>query len=276
MHAETGENPFAALTEESARDLRFAYNFRKLTALIGKFVARRRAAGSQPAGERPDYVSMMLSARDKDSGTGMSDKEVVDEITTMIIAGHETTASALNWTWHLLGEHPEVEARLHAEIDANPEVLAPTLQQMEALPYTNMVIREAMRLYPPVWVVSRKTIESDQLGGYTVPPGTDVFFSPYFVHRHPDFWGDAEQFIPDRFERLNDERPKLTYIPFSAGAHHCIGETLAIFEMLVHLNRFARRFTLRHVESTTVTFEALINLRATRPFIMRLARRRQN
>jgi cytochrome P450 len=276
MQAETGENPFAVLTEESARDLRFAYNFRKLTALISKFVARRRAAGSQPAGERPDYVSMMLAARDKDSGTGMTDKEVVDEITTMIIAGHETTASALNWTWYLLGEHPEVEAKLHAEIDSNPEVPAPSLQQMEALPYTNMVIREAMRLYPPVWVVSRKTIESDQLGGFSVPPGTDVFFSPYFVHRHPDFWSDAEAFIPDRFERLNEERPKLTYIPFSAGAHHCIGETLAIFEMLVHLNRFARRFTLRRVESTPVTFEALINLRATAPFIMRLARRRRN
>jgi enediyne biosynthesis protein E7 len=248
MHAETGENPFAALTEDSARDLRFAYNFHKLRALIGRFVARRRAA----------------------------DKEVVDEITTMVIAGHETTASALNWTWLLLGEHPQVEARLHAEIDANPEAPIPTLQQMEALPYTNRVIREAMRLYPPVWVISRKTIAADQLGGYTVPPGTDVFFSPYFVHRHPDFWSEAEKFIPERFERLDEDRPKLTYLPFSAGAHHCIGETLAIFEMLVHLNRFARRFSLRRIESTPVSFEALINLRATHPFIMRLTRRTRN
>jgi cytochrome P450 len=140
-----------------------------------------------------------------------------------------------------------------------------------------MVIREAMRLYPPVWVVSRKTIEADTLGGYTVPPGTDVFFSPYFVHRHPDFWTDAEAFIPERFARGDDEdRPKLTYLPFSAGAHHCIGETLAIYEMLVHLNRFARRFRLRRIEQGPVEFEALINLRATRPFIMRLERRTQN
>jgi cytochrome P450 len=148
---------------------------------------------------------------------------------------------------------------------------------MEALPYSNMVIREAMRLYPPVWVVSRKTIEADTLAGFTVPPGTDVFFSPYFVHRHPDFWTDAEAFVPERFARSDDEdRPKLTYLPFSAGAHHCIGETLAIYEMLVHLNRFARRFKLRRVEQGTVEFEALINLRATRPFIMRLERRAQN
>ncbi len=102
----------------------------------------------------------------------------------------------------------------------------PSLQAMEALPYSNMVIREAMRLYPPVWVISRKTIEADTLAGFTVPPGTDVFFSPYFVHRHPDFWSDAEKFMPERFARSDDdERPKLTYLPFSAGAHHCIGET---------------------------------------------------
>ncbi|HYP79925.1 MAG TPA: cytochrome P450 [Steroidobacteraceae bacterium] len=274
MRSETGENPFAVLTEESARDLRFAYRFRLLTVLIGKFVARRRAAGSLPAGDHPDYVSLLLSARDKETGAGMTDKEVIDEITTLIIAGHETTASALNWTWYLLGEHPEVEARLHAEIDANPETAVPTLQSMEALPYSNMVIREAMRLYPPVWVVSRRTIEADTLGGFTVPPDTDVFFSPYFVHRHPDFWTEPERFLPERFERgADEERPKLTYLPFSAGAHHCIGETLALFEMLVHLNRFARRFRLRRIEQGPVEFEALINLRATRPFIMRLESR---
>jgi cytochrome P450 len=276
MAEETGENPFSLFTEEAARDLKFAYRFRKLAALIGECVARRRAAGSGPAGDHPDYVSMLLSARDKETGEGMTDKEIVDEITTLIVAGHETTASALNWTWYLLGEHPEVEAKLHAEIDASEEVRVPSLQQMEALPYSNMVVREAMRLYPPVWVVSRKTIEADTLGGFTVPPDTDVFFSPYFVHRHPDFWSDAEQFIPERFERAegDESRPKLTYLPFSAGAHHCIGETLAIYEMLVHLNRFARRFSLRRVDDEPVEFEALINLRATRPFIMRLTPRK--
>jgi enediyne biosynthesis protein E7 len=276
MATETGENPFAVLTEEPARDLRFAYRFRKLAALIGKCVARRRAAGSQPAGDHPDYVSMLLGARDKETGIGMTDREVIDEITTMIVAGHETTASALNWTWYLLGEHPGVEAKLHAEIDATEEIAVPSLQSMEALPYSNMVIREAMRLYPPVWVISRKTIEADTLAGFTVPPGTDVFFSPYFVHRHPGFWDDAEQFIPERFAQGDEERPKLTYLPFSAGAHHCIGETLAIYEMLVHLNRFTRRFRLRRVDTAPVEFEALINLRATRPFIMRLEPRRKN
>jgi cytochrome P450 len=275
MQGATGENPFAVLTEEPARDLKFAYRFRKLAALIDACVARRRAAGCGSAGEHPDYVSMLLTARDKETGAGMTDKEIVDEITTLIVAGHETTASALNWTWYLLGEHPDVEARLHAEIDAFPESTVPTLQAMEALPYSNQVIREAMRLYPPVWVISRKTIEADTLGGFTVPAGTDVFFSPYFVHRHPQFWAQPERFMPERFSSADDERPKLTYLPFSAGAHHCIGETLAIFEMLVHLNRFARRFKLRRIDSEPVEFEALINLRATRPFVMRLERRTQ-
>ncbi len=277
LTTENGENPFAIFTGESERDLRFAYRFRKLAALIGQCVARRRAAGSAPAGDAPDYVSMLLAARDKESGAGMTDKEIVDEITTLIVAGHETTASALNWMWYLLGEHPEVEAKLHAEIDASEEMAVPSLQAMEALPYSNMVVREAMRLYPPVWVVSRKTIEADTLGGFTVPPNTDVFFSPFFVHRHPDFWSDAEKFIPERFEKSegDDLRPKLTYLPFSAGAHHCIGETLAIYEMLVHLNRFARRFSLRRVDDDPVEFEALINLRATRAFHMRLTPRQK-
>jgi cytochrome P450 len=273
MTGQSGENPFAVLTEESERDLRFAYRFRKLAAMIADAVARRRAAGGGPAGDHPDYLSLLLGARDKETGVGMTDKEIVDEITTLIVAGHETTASALNWTWYLLGEHPEVEAKLHAEIDASSESPVPTLQEMEGLPYTNMVVREAMRLYPPVWVISRKTIEADTLGGYTVPPGTDVFVSPYFIHRHPDFWTDAEAFNPERFVQVDEERPRLTYLPFSAGAHHCIGETLAVFEMLVHLNRFARRFRLRRVEQSPVEFEALINLRATRPFIMRLTPR---
>ncbi len=274
MAAEAGENPFALFTEESGRDLKFAYRFRKLAALIGRCVARRRAAGAGPAGDAPDYVSLLLNARDKDTGEGMSDREIVDELTTLIVAGHETTASALNWTWYLLATHQEAEARLHAEIDATAEMAVPTLQAMESLPWSNQVIREAMRLYPPVWLVSRRTIEADQLAGFTVPPGTDVFFSPYFVHRHPKFWDEPERFMPERFAREAEEaRPRLTYLPFSAGAHHCIGETLAIYEMLVHLNRFARRFSLRRIDDAPVEFEALINLRATRPFLMQLTAR---
>jgi cytochrome P450 len=273
---EGGENPFAVLTETAERDLRFAYRFRKLAAMIGRVVAHRRAQGALVE-DAPSYVSMLLAARDKESGTGMSDKELVDEITTMIIAGHETTAAALHWTWYLLSQHPQAEARLHAELDAAPEVPVPELDAMESLHYTNRVLQEAMRLYPPVWVISRRTVEADVLGGYTVPADTDVFISPYFIHRHPQFWQDADAFNPDRVASdAAAERPRLTYLPFSAGPHHCVGETLAVYEMLVHVSKVARHFRLVYEPRDAIEFEALINLRTRRPIFMRLEPRGGN
>ena len=269
MIAESGEHPFLWLTEDGDRDIRFAYRFRKLTNLIARYVARRRASGCEPTGTDPDYLSMLLQARDKDSGDGMTDREIVDEITTLLIAGHETTASMLNWTWFLLANHPEVEAKLHAEIDALEDLPEPSLQHIETLHYAHNVLREALRLYPPVWVISRRTIEPDVLGGYHVPANTDVFISPYFVHRHPQYWDDAEAFRPERFEDEAEHR-KLVYLPFSAGAHHCIGETLSIYEGLLHLSKAARRFRLHRVDTSAVTFEALINLRTQQPIFMRL------
>ena len=270
MVTASGENPFACLTETNERDLRFAYRFRKLAALIQQIVAKRRALGP-PDDDAPSYVSMLLAARDKESGEGMTDKELVDELTTMIIAGHETTAAALHWTWYLLSQHPQAEARLHAELDALPESAVPALEQMESLGYLNRVLQEAMRLYPPVWVISRRTVEADTLGGYTVPPDTDVFISPYFIHRHPDFWQNPDTFDPGRIATdAGAERPRLTYLPFSAGPHHCVGETLAVFEMLVHVSKVARRYRLVHEPREPIEFEALINLRTRRPIFMRL------
>ena len=269
MIAESGEHPFAWLTEDGDRDIRFAYRFRKLTNLISRYVARRRERGCEPTGTDPDYLSMLLQARDKDTAEGMTDREIVDEITTLLIAGHETTASMLNWTWLLLAAHPEAEARLHAEVDALPDIDEPSLQQMETLHYAHNVLREALRLYPPVWVISRRTIEPDVLGGYTVPANTDVFISPFFVHRHPQYWDDPESFKPDRFA-VESEHRKLVYLPFSAGAHHCIGETLSIYEGLLHLYKAARRYRLHRVDATPVGFEALINLRTQQSIFMRL------
>lgn len=263
-----GENPFAVLTQESERDLKFAYRFRKLTSLIGRIIAKRREQGPLEE-ECPSYVSMLLAQRDKETGEGMTDKELTDEITTMIIAGHETTASALHWTWYLLSQHPDAERRLHDEVDRFPDEPVPSLDSMESLAWTGMVIREAMRLYPPVWVISRRTLGPDRLGGYDVPADTDVFISPFFVHRHPQFWQRPDEFIPERFAE-GGERPRLTYLPFSAGPHHCVGETLAMYEMLMHLSKAARRWRLVHQPREPLEFEALINLRTRKPLHMRL------
>jgi len=270
LSAELGGNPFEVVTKEQARDLQFAYKFRKLTKLVAGLLARRRA---EP-GEHFDYVAMLMSARDKDSGAPMGERELIDEVMTLIVAGHETTASGLNWTWYLLSQHPEAEARLHAELDAAPEIAAPGLAQMEALAYTHQVLDEALRLYPPGWLLSRRTIEADVLGGFPVPAGTNVLLPLYLVHRHPGFWKEPERFWPERFAPEHEaERPRFAYMPFAAGPRHCIGESFALYEMLMHLYKVARRYRLAYVPDKPLELEAQINLRTRYPLHMRLERR---
>ena len=265
-----GGNPFEVITREPSRDLQFAYKFRSLTKLVAQLLARRR---SEPA-EHFDYVAMLMEARDKETGQPMEERQLIDEVLTLIVAGHETTASALNWTWYLLSQHREAEARLHAEVDAAPELPAPDLAQMEALPYTSQVVNEALRLYPPGWLLSRRTIEADRLGGYPVAAGTNVLLPLYLLHRHPRFWKDPEAFSPERFAPEHEaERPRFAYMPFAAGPRHCIGETFALYEMLTHLYKVARRYRLTYVPDQPLELEAQINLRTRFPLHMRLERR---
>ena len=235
-------------------------------------IARRRTDGE----EHFDYVAMLMSARDKETGAPMSERELIDEIMTLIVAGHETTASGLNWTWYLLAQHPQVEAKLHAEIDAaaQADARAPSLLQLERLPYLRQVIDEALRLYPPGWVLSRRTIGPDVLCGYTIAAGTNVLLPLYLLHRHPRYWPEPDQFRPERFAPEHEaERPRFAYMPFAAGPRHCIGETFALYEMLMHVQRVARRLRLVHVPGPPLALEALINLRTRHPVIMRLERR---
>jgi len=270
LTAQLGANPFAVVTREQSRDLQFAYKFRSLTRLVAQLIARRRA---EPE-EHFDYVAMLMAARDKESGEPMGERELIDEVMTLVVAGHETTASGLNWAWYLLSRHPEVEARLHAEVDAAPEHDAPSLLQMEALTYTQQVVNETLRLYPPGWVLSRRTVGPDTLGGFAVPPRTDVLLPLYLIHRHPQFWSDPERFDPGRFAPgTEDTRARFAYMPFAAGPRHCIGETFALYEMLMHLYRVARRYRLIAVPAPPVELEAQINLRTRHPLFMRLEER---
>lgn len=265
-----GNNPFAVVTKEPARDLQFVYTFRSLSKVLVELIARRRAEPD----EHYDYVAMLMSARDKETGAPMSERELIDEVFTLIVAGHETTASGLNWTWYLLSQHPQVEARLHAEIDAVPDLAAPSLQQMEALTYTQQVVDETLRLYPPGWVLSRRTIEADVLGGFPVAAGTNVLLPLYLLHRHPKFWQEPEKFLPERFAPEHEaQRPRFAYMPFAAGPRHCIGETFALYEMLVHLYKVARRYRLVYVPDRPLELEAQINLRTRYPLHMRLEAR---
>jgi cytochrome P450 len=261
---------FELVTREQGRNLQFAFKFRSLTKLVAQVIERRR----QGQEEHFDYVGMLMSARDKDTGEPMSERELVDEIMTLVVAGHETTASGLNWAWYLISQHPQVEARLHAEVDAAPDTAAPSLAAMEALSYTQQIVNETLRLYPPGWLLSRRTIEPDVLGGFDIPGGTNVLLPLYLLHRHPRFWKDPDIFWPERFAPEHEaQRPRFAYMPFAAGPRHCIGETFAVYEMLMHLYKVARRYRLIYVPDKPLELEAQINLRTRHPLHMRLERR---
>jgi cytochrome P450 len=264
------DNPFMMVTRESKRDPRFAYEFRQLGKVVQRIIRSRRAAGRRLF----DFTQMLMESTDPETGQGMNERELLDEILTLVVAGHETTASALNWTWWLIAQHPDVERRLHDENDRIGDLDLASYDDVERLPYTLAVIQESMRLYPPGWLLTRRSIGPDRLGGYAVPPGTDVFISPFVVHRHPAIWDNADSFDPDRFGAGRAEgRHRFAYIPFAAGPRHCIGENLATFEMLLHLNGAARRFRLRPVVPGPVALEARINLRPAQDIHMRVETR---
>lgn len=270
LEARIGGNAFRLVTEHSARDLHFAYRFRSLTRYVEELIDRRRATGD----DHFDFLGMLMSARDKETGEPMTLRDLIDETMTLIVAGHETTASALNWAWYLLATHPDAQARLGAELAAVPQVDAMSFQQATELRYTQAVLQEAMRLYPPGWILSRRTIEPDTLSGYSVPAGTDVMLSPYLIQRHPGYWDQPATFRPERFlDATTDPRDQWIYIPFAAGPRHCVGESFAMYEMTVHVSRVARRWRLEYLDEGPIGIEAAINLRTRRGLRMRLVPR---
>jgi enediyne biosynthesis protein E7 len=260
-----GVNPFDVVAKDTNRDLRFAFRFRSLTRVVADLMKYRR---ENPA-IRFDFLDMLMASRDRDTDAPMQDRELIDEVLTLIVAGHETTAAALTWTWYLLSQNPDKDKQLYEETRHAPDIQAPGLEAAESLNYTHQVIQESLRLYPPGWLLIRRTIEADELGGYPIPPRTDIFISPYHLHRHPRYWEAPEEFRPERFAAADmAERHKFSYIPFAVGPRHCIGEGLAMFEMLVHLQKMTRRFRLRRATQEPVELEAQINLRTRSNLLM--------
>jgi cytochrome P450 len=258
LEAQFGANPFEVVAKEQNRDLKFAFRFRSLTKLVAELIERRRRTGE----EHFDFLSMLMASRDRETDEAMSDKELIDEVLTLIVAGHETTAAALTWTWYLISQHPETQARLQAEADRTSPDQTLGLDAAESLEFTHQVLQEALRLYPPGWLITRRTLEADELGGYPIAPRTDVFISPYMLHRHPAFWSEPEEFRPERFAGPDaEERHRFAYIPFAVGPRHCIGENIAMFEMLVHIQAMSRRFRLTRAGDDPIELEAQINLR---------------
>ena len=241
---------------------RFRRGRDRLDATIYRMIRERRAAGD----DRGDLLSMLLLAQDTEGdGTGMSDLQLRDEVLTLLLAGHETTANQLTWTFYLLSQYPEAEARLHAEIDALGD--APLgAEDVARMPYTRAVIAEAMRLYPPAWIVGRRVLNDYDIGDVTIPARAVVLMSQWIVHRDPRWWDDAEIFKPERWlpggSALDPSRPKFSYFPFGAGTRVCIGEQFAWMEGMLGLATMARRWRLRLAEGHRVVPQPIVTLRA--------------
>jgi cytochrome P450 len=228
-----------------------------LNAVIHKIIQQRRAAG----GDRGDLLSMLIQARDENNGV-MTDRQLRDEVMTLFLAGHETTANALSWTWYLLAQHPEVEDKLRAELQSVLADRTPTAQDLPRLPYTERVVLESMRLYPPVYGFSRQAVEPCTIGGFAIPAGTTLIMAQWVLHRDPRWFPDPERFNPDRWTpEFTKQLPKYVYIPFGAGPRVCIGNTFAMMEAILVLAVLAPHIRFRLVAEHPVIPWPSITLR---------------
>jgi cytochrome P450 len=230
----------------------------ELETVVFRIIADRRQAGR----DESDLLSMLLSARDDETGAGMTDRQLRDEVLTMLLAGHETTSLALSWTYYLLSQHPDAERSVAAEVDRVIGGERPAFAHIERLTCTRRVIDETLRLYPPAWAFSRQALGDDEIGGYRVPRGSLVFLVPFVVHRRPKLWPDPERFDPDRFTAEHESaRPRFAYIPFGGGPRGCIGSQFALVEAQLIVATIAQRYRIELEPNQDVRPEPLITLR---------------
>jgi cytochrome P450 len=242
------------------RNLRFRAALRALDRVVMSLIAERRRDGA----DRGDLLSMLLAARDEDTGEGLGDQQLRDEVMTLLLAGHETTAMALSWTFYLLSLHPGARRTLETEVDAAPAGGdGGGADELPRLRYTRMVLDEALRLYPPAWVVTRSADGPDEIGGFAIPAGSRVLVSPYVTQHDPALWEDPEGFDPERFapEAQAAGRPRYAYFPFGGGPHLCIGAGFATMEATIVLATVARRLRLDLEPGRPVAIEPLVTLR---------------
>jgi cytochrome P450 len=253
----------------TAANRQFWQAMKLLNNTVNRTITDRRNAG--PA---QDLLSNLMQAQDAETGHRMSDENLRDEVMTMLIAGHETVASAMAWTWYLLGEHPEKEAELHAELAQELGGRTPTDADLPNLCYTDMVFSEALRLYPPAWIITRKALEDDAIGGYHIPANSLVVTSPYVTHRLEAYWPQPERFEPERFvPAASAARPRFAYYPFGGGPRLCIGNNFAQVEAAMVISMVAQRYTLRLVPGHPVEVEPGVTLRPKHGLMMTVQRR---
>jgi cytochrome P450 len=249
---------------------RFRAAKKRLDEVVDGMIQSRRSevdtrSGASAPDERGDLLSMLVAARDDEAGGDhrrLTSEELRDQVLTLFLAGFETVANALSWTWLLLGENPEAEAKLHAEIDAVLGGRLPTLDDMPRLEYTAMVLSESMRLYPPAWAMGREVVEDVSIGPYRLRKGTMVFFSQYIVQRDARWFPEPERFVPERFTAAAKAgRPRFAYFPFGGGGRQCIGESFAWMEATLTLATLAQRWRVEIVPGQKIEVQPKITLR---------------
>lgn len=228
---------------------------------ISGTIADRRREGAAADAARTDLLQRLIDAQRDEGDARLTDRQLRDEMMTLLIAGHETVASALTWTWHLLAGTPDADSALSDEVRDVLGSRLPTAADLPRLVYTRAVFEEAMRLYPPAWVITRRARAADEISGYTVPRGALVVLSPYITQRHPDFWEHPERFEPERFlPAADDSRHRYAYFPFGGGPHLCIGNHFALVEATLMIATIARRYRLEAVRDHRVEVDPGVTL----------------
>lgn len=244
-----------------------------LDEIIYHMIAQHRSAG-QAGAEADDLLGLLLRAQEAETGQPPPDAAIRDQALTILLAGHETTANALAWSWYLLSQHPNAEARLHAEVDTALDGRLPGMEDVARLPYTRMVLSESMRLYPPAWVIARRAIDDYEVGGYTVPAGSVLLMSQWVMHRDPRYYPEPSRFLPERWESEQEAgRPKYAYFPFGGGPRVCIGAQFAWTEGILLLATLAQHWRLRLVPGHPVALQPRITLRPKHGMVMSLEMR---
>jgi cytochrome P450 len=248
----------------------FLRAIRDAEGVIYRVIAEHRR---RPEASPHNLLSLLLRVQDVDTGERMSDRQLRDESLTIITAGHETTAVALSWTWYLLARHRDAERKLHEELSGVLGGRTPTFEDLPNLKYTLMIIEEALRLYPPAWVIGRTALADDEIGGYRIRAGSEIILSPYITQRHADFWDEPEEFKPERFSpEKSAARPRFAYFPFGGGARVCIGNNFALMEAQLILATVAQRYLLRLPPGHVVEPEASFTLHPRQSVPMNLVK----
>ena len=258
--------------------MQFRRSRAKLDAIVARMIAGRRGLSRADLEGRGDLLSMLVAANDEEGdstlspkGSAMSDEQLRDETLTIFLAGYETVANALAWTWYLLSQNPGARDRMYREVDEVLGGRTATLADIAGLRYTEMCFAESMRLYPPAWAMGRESTQAVQLGEYRIPPGAHFFFSQYVIHRAPEYWEEPLDFRPERHTpEAKAARPRFVYFPFGGGRRQCIGEGFAWMEGVLALATMAQRWRLEFLPRFPVVPQAKITLRPKFPMMMKL------